>query len=89
MLSGPFKVHLNKVLHNCFLLFKDSEEKKSTTLDVKLKETERELKQHEKEIADQMEVKQQVILYLQHVQCLSIHSYMKLTRKNLTQPSPY
>lgn len=29
---------------------------KSTTLDVKLKETERELKQHEKEIADQMEV---------------------------------
>jgi len=30
---------------------------KSTTLDVKLKETERELKQHEKEIADQMEVK--------------------------------
>ena len=43
------------------LLFKDSEEKKSTTLDVKLKETERELKQHEKEIADQMEVKQQVV----------------------------
>lgn len=30
---------------------------KSTTLDVKLKETERELKQHEKEIADQMEVR--------------------------------
>ena len=34
---------------------------KSTTLDVKLKETERELKQHEKEIADQMEVKQVVM----------------------------
>ena len=40
-----------------FSYFKDSEEMKSTTLDVKLKETERELKQHEKEIADQMEVK--------------------------------
>ncbi|XP_065883661.1 coiled-coil domain-containing protein 186-like isoform X2 [Dysidea avara] len=36
--------------------YQDSEEKKSSTLDVKLKETERELKQHEKEIADQMEL---------------------------------
>ncbi|XP_065883671.1 coiled-coil domain-containing protein 186-like [Dysidea avara] len=34
--------------------YQDSEEKKSSTLDIKLKETKRELKQHEKEIADQM-----------------------------------
>lgn len=36
---------------------------KSTTLDVKLKETERELKQHEKEIADQMEVNSKLLIF--------------------------
>ena len=51
-------------LRYCFSYFKDSEEMKSTTLDVKLKETERELKQHEKEIADQMEVKQNYFNFL-------------------------
>ena len=40
---------------------------KSTTLDVKLKETERELKQHEREIADQMEVTYVIMSYITNI----------------------
>ena len=62
---------------------------KSTTLDVKLKETERELKQHEREIADQMEVTYIIVFYLTNISIPFTNSYTGLARKNSTQPSLY
>lgn len=62
---------------------------KSTTLDVKLKETERELKQHEREIADQMEVTCVIVFYITNISIPLMNSYTGLARKNSTQQSPY